>query len=95
MFLFWDTEYDRPEILGDDGNFWSYSEDHVAIAQNAPEKQCRYWIKMCKVSNVHPLNTSGRFEVYDPRLGTWGDLSCTHIKTYREIHELAGAMVDE
>lgn len=88
IFLFWDLLNDTPEILGEDGEFYSYGEDSVAIDQG---NGGRYWMKLCKISNVHPLNSSDRFEIFDPRLDCWTDLSSTDIETYREVFKLAGA----
>lgn len=91
MFLFWDLKNNSSELLGDDGEFWSYSEDHVVIDQGGPDEEAYTWYKLCKVSNVHPINEPSRFEVYDPRLNEWVNLQSTNLKTYREIYKLAGA----
>lgn len=89
IFCFWDNLKDTPELLGEDGEFYSYGEDSVAIEQGA--ERGRYWLKVCKISNVHPLNDSERFDVFDPRLMQWVKIHATDIKTYREIFKLAGA----
>lgn len=88
IFLFWDTLNDSPEILAEDGEFWSYSEDSVAIKQGL--KSGRSWYQLEKLLDVTPLNEPNRFDVYDELLGDWVSCQNSHEKTWAKIQKLAG-----
>lgn len=94
IFLFWDLQEDTLEILGEDGEFYAYGEDSVAIDQGAAERLCRYWIKMDKIRDVHPLNTSERYEIFDPRKMDWVKFMGCDFKTFTEVCLQAGVNPD-
>ena len=94
IWLFWDKLNDEFEFLGDDGNFYGYGEDTVAIDQGAPEEQCRYWMKMCKIREVHPLNESKRYDIFDPRKDDWIQFDNCDEETFREVCLQAGVSED-
>ncbi len=90
IYLFWDKENDTPEILGEDGEFYSYGEDNVAIERN--ESGGRYWVKMNKFTDVTPLNNWVRYEVFDPLLDYWVSWDHAREDFVNEVHRHAGNM---
>ena len=90
MFLFWDKRNDTPEILGDDGLFYSYGEDEVAIEQGCPDSQCRYWIELESRTDITPLNNYHRYDIFDPQLNEWVQCECSRKELWQEVQRLAG-----
>ena len=90
IYLFWDKLNNTPEILGDDGEFYGYNEDVVAIDQGAPDDECRNWYHLEKRLDVTPLNTWQRFEVFDPELERWVPFDSARKELVQEIYKHSG-----
>ena len=88
IYLFWDLEQNELEILGEDGEFYFYHEDNVAINQG--DESGRSWTKLNKFRDVTPLNDMDRFLVFYPEINDWVDFpSCPPHFVY-EILKHAG-----
>lgn len=88
IFLFWDLLNDELELLGEDGNFYAYGEDSVAIARGS--ESGRYWLTLEKLTDVTPLNNPERFEIYDEREGGWVKCLSSSDETWQQVQKLAG-----
>lgn len=93
MFIFWDLYLDEPKFLTDEGEFISFGQDEIEIKRNGFDSGT-YWMTTCKVSEVHPLNTPDRYVIFCPRDDLWTSLHACHIKTYKEVMKLAGAICE-
>lgn len=89
FFIFWDKETDEPEILGEDGEFYFYGEDAVAINQG--NESGRFWCRLDKLVDVTPLNARERFDILNPETGEWVSFSDVCIELIQQVQRLAGA----
>jgi hypothetical protein len=87
VILFWDVKNDAPVILGDNGEFYFYGEDNVAIEQGL--ESGRYWCKLKKMQDITPLNDLERHEVMCPSTGQWIPLAQTTEDLTEIIHRAA------
>ncbi len=88
IFLLWDKLNDSPEILGEDGEFYFYSEDNVVIARGG--EGGRFWTKLNKFTDVTPLNNCDRFDIFDPLENDWVPLISARDELVSEMHKYAG-----
>lgn len=88
LFLFWDKRNDTPELLGEDGEFYSYGEDSIAIARN--EEGGYYWTQLEKLKDVTPLNTPERFEVFNPESNLWESILSADEDLIKKIQKHVG-----
>lgn len=87
IFIFWDKLNDEPEILGEDGEFYFYNEDQVAIRQN-PDSG-RNWVKINKMQDVSPLNDFDRFDFFSESTGDWIEWARATKDEIQMIHRAA------
>ncbi len=87
IFLFWDVTNDTPEILGEDGEFYFYSEDSVAIEQD-PETG-RMWTKSNKMQDITPLNNYDKFEFWSELANDWIPWGSATMAEVKLVHKCA------
>ena len=94
VYLFWDKLNDSPNILGEDGELYFYSEDSVAINQGAPDEECRHWVHTCKLGDNQPFNNPDRYLWCHPKTGEWIECDNMTPSDFREVYEAAGGLMD-
>lgn len=88
IFLFWDKMNDTPEILAEDGSFYSYGEDSVAIKRN--EKGGRFWIELESRQDITPLNYWYRYDIFDTKHNCWIPWQDCRHELVRKVRKQAG-----
>jgi hypothetical protein len=88
-FLFWDKCRDELEILCEDGEFYFYSEDSVAIDQGLASG--RKWTRLEKLRDITPLNSDwAAFQILDWGSGEWVDFGDARLELIQAAQKQAG-----
>lgn len=90
LYLFWDRMNNIPEILDEDGIFYFFNTDDVAIQQNAPEHQCRNWVSICPMRDITPINKPDRFDIFDEKFNHWVSFDCADESLIRKVQWQCG-----
>lgn len=88
FYVFWDKRNDEIELLCEDGQFYFYSEDSVAISRD--HDQGRSWTRLEKLTDVTPLNEWDRFEIMDPANGEWVSYGEARVELIQAVQKHAG-----
>lgn len=89
FYIFWHTGNNEPTILCEDGSFYFYNEDSVAIERN---EGGRNWTRLESIRDFTPINNWDNFEFMHPETGEWISFGACPIPIVQKIWKLAGAV---